>query len=131
MIITPLYAGLLALWFVALSVRVVQRRGHGVSLGDGGDTLLLRRIRGHANFAEYVPLILLMMGFLEFSHYSGWLLHAFGIVLVVARLLHGYALSFSEQFKFGRFWGTLLTFILVAVLGGLCAFQGLRGVLLV
>ena len=126
MTITPLYAGLLALWFVALSVRVVQRRGHGVSLGDGGDTLLLRRIRGHANFAEYVPLILLMMAFLELSRFNGWLLHAVGITLVVARLLHGYALSFSEQFKFGRFWGTLLTFILVAVLGLLCLAQGLR-----
>ena len=126
MTITPLYAGLLALWFVALSVRVVQRRGHGISLGDGGDNILLRRIRGHANFAEYVPLILLMMGFLELSRFNGWLLHGIGITLVVARLLHGYALSFSEQFKFGRFWGTLLTFILVAVLGLLCLTQGLR-----
>lgn len=126
MTITPLYAGLLAIWFLVLSVRVVQRRGHGVSLGDGGDTLLLRRIRGHANFAEYVPLILLMMGLLELSRVNGALLHGFGITLVIARLLHGYALSFSEQFKFGRFWGTLLTFILVALLGLLCLVQGLR-----
>jgi len=127
MIVTPLYAGLLALWFVALSVRVVQQRGHGVSLGDGGDTELMRRIRGHANFAEYVPLILVMMGFLELSHFSTLLLHGLGITLVVARLLHGYALSYTERFKFGRFWGTLLTFILLAVTGVLCIYQGFLG----
>ena len=65
MVVTPLYAGLLALLFLVLSWRVIQFRQRGISLGDGGDPRMLRLIRGHANFAEYVPLILLMMGFLE------------------------------------------------------------------
>ena len=56
------------------------------------------------NFAEYVPLILLMMGLLELSHYPAYLLHGLGIVLVAGRLLHGYALSFTEKFFLGRFW---------------------------
>jgi uncharacterized membrane protein YecN with MAPEG domain len=124
--ITAFYAGLLALWFLALSARVVQRRGHGVSLGDGGDTELLRRIRGHGNFAEYVPYILLMMAFQELSGQRAWVLHLLGAALLVARLLHGYALSFSESFKFGRFHGTLATFILLAVNGVLCIWLGLR-----
>ncbi|MGH8460720.1 MAG: MAPEG family protein [Stenotrophobium sp.] len=127
MIVTPLYAGLLALWFLVLSYRVVLMRGHGISLGDGGDATLLRRIRGHGNFSEYVPLILLMMGMLELSHYSIYILHALGITLLVARLLHGISLSFTEKWKFGRFYGTLLTFILLLVAGGLCVFQGVRG----
>jgi uncharacterized membrane protein YecN with MAPEG domain len=126
MVITPLYAGILALWFLVLSARVVQQRGHGVSLGDGGDTELLRRIRGHGNFSEYVPLILLMMAMQEQGGQRAWLLHALGATLVVARLLHGYALSFSQSFKFGRFHGTSLTFILLAVNGLLCFWQGLR-----
>ncbi len=42
MSITPLYAGLLALWFLALSIRVSLYRGHGASLGDGGDPAFLR-----------------------------------------------------------------------------------------
>jgi uncharacterized membrane protein YecN with MAPEG domain len=87
---------------------------------------MLRRIRGHANFAEYVPLILLMMAMLELSKFSIYLLHAMGITLFVARLLHAYALSFTEKFKFGRFWGTLLTYIVMVVAGVLCVFQGLR-----
>ena len=125
MTITPIYAGILAIIFFALSVRVVAVRGR-VSLGDGGDPLVLRRMRGHANFAEYVPFILLMMGILELSHFSIYFLHGAGIVLVVARLLHGYALSFTEKFKFGRFWGTALTFGLLLVCGVLCLYQGLR-----
>jgi uncharacterized membrane protein YecN with MAPEG domain len=126
MIVTPLYAGIVAILFFVLSVRVVQRRGHGVSLGDGGDAVLQRRIRAHGNFAEYVPLILVMMAMLELSRTSIYVLHALGIALVVARLLHGYALSFTERFKFGRFWGTALTFLLVAVCGVMCLLQGIQ-----
>ncbi|HXG28819.1 MAG TPA: MAPEG family protein [Nevskiales bacterium] len=125
MTITPIYAGLLAIWFLILSYRVVQQRGHGVSLGDGGDAALLRRIRGHGNFAEYVPFILLMMALLEIGGQKTWVLHALGVTLLIARVLHGYALSYTESWKFGRFYGTLLTFILLPVAGGLCLWQGL------
>ncbi|NIO40735.1 MAG: hypothetical protein GTO41_11485, partial [Burkholderiales bacterium] len=52
---TALYAGSLALWFLVLSYRVVDRRRAGIYLGDGGDPGMLRVVRGHANFAEYVP----------------------------------------------------------------------------
>lgn len=127
LLVTPLYAGLLALWYFALSLRVVQLRGRGVSLGDGGDTELLRRIRGHGNFAEYVPLILLLMAFLELGKFSTLLLHALGLTLLLARLLHGAALSFTTSWKFGRFYGALLTFLLLLVAGGLCVYQGLVG----
>jgi uncharacterized membrane protein YecN with MAPEG domain len=125
--VTPLYAGLLALWFLVLSWRVIQRRGKGIYLGDGGDQALLRVIRGHANFAEYVPLALLMMGFLEVGRFSIYVLHALGIVLLVARLLHGYALSFTGHFSFGRFWGATLTFIVLAIEAVLCIYQGIQG----
>ena len=126
MIVTPIYAGLLALLFFVLSLRVVKLRGHGASLGDGGNPVLLRRIRAHGNFAEYVPFILLMMGMLELSHFSSYLLHALGVTLVIARLLHAYALLFTEKFKFGRFWGTALTFMLLFVCGALCLYQGVN-----
>jgi uncharacterized membrane protein YecN with MAPEG domain len=129
-IITPIYAGLLALWFFVLSYRVIRLRGHGISLGDGGDPELLRRIRAHGNFSEYVPFILLMIGMLELSHFPAILLHVLGLTLLVARLLHGYALSFRESFKFGRFWGTALTFLLLVVCGALCLYQALRAYML-
>ena len=127
MTITPLYAGLLALLYLALSARVVQMRGKGMpSLGDGGIEALQRRIRGHGNFAEYVPLLLLMMGSLELGQLPAPWLHAIGATLLVARVLHGIALSFTAGWKFGRFWGTLLTFVLLAVAGVLCLCQALH-----
>ena len=127
MVVTPLYAGLLVLWFVVLSVRVVRARARGVWLGDGGDAALLRVIRGHANFAEYVPLALVLLAILELSRFSIYLLHALGIALVVARLLHGYALSFTPHFKFGRFWGAALTFVVLLIEAVLCLYQAYRG----
>lgn len=126
MIATPLYAGLLALWYLVLSSRIIVLRRQGVSLGDGGDPVLLRRIRAHGNFSEYVPFILILIGILELSHLPTIILHILGITLVIARLLHGYAFSFRESFKFGRFWGTALTFLLLFVCGLLCIYQAMN-----
>lgn len=127
MALTPLYAGLLALFFLVLSGRVIQFRQRGIPLGDRGDPKMLRLIRGHANFAEYVPLILLMMGFLEIGHTSTYILHTLGIALLISRLLHGYALSFTDRFRFGRVWGASITLAVLGVCGVLCVLQGLRG----
>jgi uncharacterized membrane protein YecN with MAPEG domain len=127
MTITLLYAGLLSLWLLVLSVRVIAIRSQGISLGDGGNPVLLRRIRAHGNFAEYVPMILVMIGFLELSHFSALWIHLLGGTLVVSRLLHGYALSFNESFKFGRIGGTALTLTLLGVCGFLCIYQALLG----
>lgn len=124
MFVTPIYAGLLALWFLVLVMRVIQhRRRAGVSLGDGGDTSLQRAIRGHANFAEYVPLALLLMAMLEMTRTSIYVLHALGVTLLVARVLHGYALSFTGHFQFGRMWGATLTFVVLLVEAVLCLYR--------
>jgi uncharacterized protein len=126
--VTPLYAGLLAIWFFVLSVRVIQgRAGPGKpSLGDGGNPAMLRRIRAHANFAEYVPLILVLMGLLELSALPKWQLHAIGAALLVGRLLHGYAFSFTQDHVFGRSAGIALTLIALLGAAGLCVYTGLR-----
>ena len=64
--VTSLYAGVAALAFVAMSMLVVRRRRRlRVALGDGGNRLLARTIRGHGNFAEYVPLALLVSGMIS------------------------------------------------------------------
>ena len=128
MVVTPLYAGLLVLWFVVLSLRVIQRRRAAkVSLGDGGDVLLQRAIRGQANFAEYVPLALLLLAVLEVSRFSIYLLHFLGIALLIARLLHGYAMGFRAESRFGRFWGAMITFTVLAIEAVLCLYQAYLG----
>jgi len=127
MLVTPLYAGLLTLWFLLLSAVVIRHRGKGISLGDGGDPTMQRAIRGHGNFAEYVPLALVMMAMLELGHTSIYMLHALGIALLVGRLLHGYALSFTRKWRMGRTWGTVLTFVVLVAEALLCIQQALRG----
>lgn len=127
MIVTPLYAGLLTLLFVLLSLRVVKFRQKGIPLGDGGDPRMLRVVRGHANFAEYVPLALLMMAILELGRNSIYILHALGIALILSRILHGYALSYTTRFRFGRVWGAALTFIVLVVEALMCLWQGVQG----
>jgi uncharacterized membrane protein YecN with MAPEG domain len=121
--VTMLYGGSLALWFLVLSARVVGRRRAGIALGDGGDKLMLRAIRGHGNFAEYVPLALILLAALELNGMSLYVLHGLGIVLLAGRLLHGYALSFTGQFDFGRFWGTALTYAVLSVEALMCLYQ--------
>lgn len=128
MVVTPLYAAILAIWFVVLSLRVIQRRRTAkVSLGDGGDVLLQRAIRGQANFAEYVPLALLLLVVIELSRFSIYLVHALGIALTIARLLHGYAMGFRSEFRFGRFWGAMMTFAILIIEALLCLYQAYRG----
>jgi uncharacterized membrane protein YecN with MAPEG domain len=127
MFVTPLYAGLLTLLFVLLSVRVVNLRRRGIIFGDNGDVAVIRVVRAQANFAEYVPLALLLMGFLEVSRYSIYLLHALGLTLLVARLLHGFGLSFGWSVRFGRIAGAALTFIVLLIEAIFCLYQGFRG----
>ncbi len=105
------YAGVLGVWFAILSARVIQgrRTPSGPSLGDGGDPLMNRRIRGHGNFAEYVPLILVLLGGLEISGTPRWVLHSLGSGLLAGRVLHGYAFAFTENYPLGRVAGMALT----------------------
>jgi len=124
--VTPLYAALLAIWFVVLSVRVIRNRGREkIPLGDGGNRSMLRLMRGHANFAEYVPLALVLMALLELSRFPAYALHALGATLLVARLMHGYALSFTPQWMLGRVVGSTLTFAMLIAASVMCFYQAL------
>ena len=91
---TLLTAGLLGLIFIALSVRVIKVRGScKVMLGDGGDQTLLSRIRSHANFAEYVPILLILLGLVEYINGANTLVQAAGATIVVARLCHAIGMA--------------------------------------
>ena len=128
MVVTPLYAGLLALWLMLLSLRVIdRRRAARVSLGDGGNGPLQRAIRGQGNFTEYVPLAVLLLAILELSKFSIYVLHGLGLVLLIARVLHGYALSFRRDFPFGRYWGAVLTFVVIIAEALMCVYQAYIG----
>jgi len=74
-----------------------------------------------------VPFALIMLLILEMSRFSLYLIHLLGILLVVARLLHGYALAYTAQFRFGRFAGATLTVAVLIIEALLCVYQAYRG----
>jgi uncharacterized membrane protein YecN with MAPEG domain len=95
---TPLYAALLALLFVALSVRTLRlRRRLRIPLGDGGAEQMVRAMRVHANFAEYTPLTLLCLFMLELQHVPLVAINALGTALVLGRLLHAHGVSAAPE----------------------------------
>jgi len=109
--ITPLYASVLAILFVALSVRTLRMRHRlKIAVGDAGNQALLRAIRVHSNFAEYVPLSLLLISFVEMSGASALLVHFLGLCLLVGRAVHAYGVSqLNETYAF-RVAGMAMTF---------------------
>lgn len=119
--VTPLYAGLLALIYVGLAVRVVRaRRASGIGLGAGEDAVLLSRIRAHGNFAEYAPYCLLLLAILELAGEASMVLHVGGLALVVSRLAHAWGLATSSGTSIGRYVGMIGTFAIL-ISGGIRA----------
>ena len=116
MIITLTTAALCGIIFFVLTMRVSQVRIKSkVSLGDGGDHALLTRIRAHANFAEFVPLCLILMGLIETYAERSAYLGALGLVLVLARIAHAIGMGMSSPNAL-RVAGAAGTSVVLAVL---------------
>jgi uncharacterized membrane protein YecN with MAPEG domain len=120
--LTALYASLLGIVYIVLGLRVILvRRGKKIALGDAADKEFSYKIRGHANWAEWVPFSVLLYLLLEITNATSTLvLHLLGLSLVIGRLLHGYTFSANPRFMFGRTMGTVLTIVTLAVEIGLC-----------
>src|SRR6202161_2062027 len=108
--IVPAYAALLAFLFVYLSVRVMRARQEaGVAIGTGGHPALERRIRVHANFAEYVPLALILLILMELSGHAAWYLHLLCLALLMGRAAHAWGVSQQPDDMRARGAGVVLT----------------------
>lgn len=119
--ITGFYVALLALMQIGLTLAVVQqRRTQKVSLGtDKGDWHLIRAVRAHGNFTEIVPMAVLVILLAELQGAPLWAVHSLGILLVLGRILHAYAI-FKCKYSTGmpRVVGIVLN-LFVLLLGGL------------
>jgi uncharacterized membrane protein YecN with MAPEG domain len=109
--------GLILLWLMAAVSRVRYRTG--ILIGDGGSAELLRAMRGIGNFAEYVPMALLMLLLMAAMGLPSYLVHAFGMALTGARLLHALHFTGAASTLMARQVGATVTFgvILLASLG--------------
>lgn len=116
---TAFFAGLLALVYLGLSGWVIGARvSENVLFGDGGDNAVLKRIRSHANFIEYVPLALILIGLLEAGGGSHGLVQGLLVALLVARILHPigmFAAPNSPRQFACRGGGILLTLVVLGV----------------
>lgn len=109
--ITGFYAGLLAIIYVYLSFIVIHhRRKNKIGLGDGGDRHFQQLIRSHGNFAEYVPITLILMLVAEINSSNLIALHASGVAILFGRLSHAYGLRHHYGASWQRIWGGGLTF---------------------
>ncbi|HYI00398.1 MAPEG family protein [Hyalangium sp.] len=111
--VTALYGAISALWILGLGINVSRVRGkHNVFRGDGGHADLAAAIRAHGNTVEHVPLILVLLLAAELCGGSSTLLHVFGGVLVVSRILH--TVGLLRQTSAIQIPGALSTYLLEA-----------------
>gem|GEM_PF-59238 len=92
--ITLTIAGAAAILHIWLSLRVSRlRRPLKIGFGDGGNETLLRRMRAHGNYAENMPIFLILLGLLELAGAHATFLWAAAIVFILARLLHAFGMD--------------------------------------
>lgn len=101
-------AAIINIW---LSLRIgAVRRAHQVSVGDGGIEVLSRRMRAQLNFAENVPLVLVLIAAIELTgRGTDWLPYVAG-VFMLGRVAHGFGMD-GGSLGWGRMVGTLVTLL--------------------
>jgi uncharacterized membrane protein YecN with MAPEG domain len=120
LLMTSIIAAILTIIFVKLSFAVIGlRRKNKVGLGSGGYDDLERAIRAQGNFAEYVPIALILIACLELNGAPWWLVILPGITLTIGRLIHAKGINeqppnFSSRVLGMKFtFGTLITLVIL------------------
>ncbi|MEP0232417.1 MULTISPECIES: MAPEG family protein [Pseudomonadota] len=112
--LTPIW---LVLWMGVTSARP----GYETSIGDGGHSVLLLKIRRHGNFIEWVPLTLILMLLAEAQGAGRFWLFAAGGLLVLGRLAHPFGLKETEVHHPLRYVGNGTNFLAAVLLFGTLA----------
>ncbi|MFN3989064.1 MAG: MAPEG family protein [Erythrobacter sp.] len=114
-------AALLNLW---LSIRIgAVRQATGISVGDGGNQALERRMRAQLNFVENTAFVLILIGAIELSGKGSWWLAYVAAAYFIGRIAHAFGMD-GGNMQFGRMIGTLLTMLVqlgLAVVAALIA----------
>jgi uncharacterized protein len=119
---TLIYAGLLGLLLVVLSFNVMQNWVRVTGNGQETDRDMRRAERILASFVEYVPFALVLLVLIEIKGAPHVVLHALGIALVAARLMHAYGSNPFRGAGLMRFLGGQLTFLALAVMSLACVY---------
>jgi uncharacterized membrane protein YecN with MAPEG domain len=112
-----IYISIYAMIIVWLSINVINHRyKHKVSVGDNGVNELRIAMATQSNAIEYLPVAALLLLVLELNGAWPWLIHIFGIFMVVGRFFHIKGM-FAGRLNY-RVWGmkiTLYSLIALAV----------------
>ena len=113
--ITLVTAGGAAIINFWLAMRVGKaRQASGVSIGDGGDQRLTARMRAQANFVEYAPFILILIGLIEFTSGPSLWLWIASVAFLLARVAHPFGM---DGVRYCRMAGIAVTMLLLLGLG--------------
>jgi len=142
--ITALYAGILGASYFILGIRVSNfRRKLKVSIGDGSAQIsqeiaanrnvaemekkmapLAKAIRVHANFGEYIPFMITLLGSLELNGFSKNAIHIFGFTIILSRALLSLGIYGKNSFGPTRFPGAILNYVLLFSLSVANIYEG-------
>ncbi|WP_226018963.1 MAPEG family protein [Novosphingobium sp. FKTRR1] len=110
-------AGAAALLNIWLCIRIgMVRTAKKISVGDGGDEDLVRRMRAQANFVENTPFILVLLAAIELARGSSLILAGVAGLYMLGRVAHGVGMD-GGVFGKGRMAGTLITMLTLLGLG--------------
>lgn len=112
--ITLTVAGAAALINIWLMIRVGQvRTSEKISVGDGGNEKVIRRMRAHSNYIESAPFVLVLVGAIELASTTSpvWLWIVGGLYLL-GRVAHGVGMD-DGKFGKGRMIGTIVTMLVL------------------
>ena len=114
--VTTFTAALCGLIYLVLSYRVSQTRmAEKIAMGDGGNADLITRMRTQANFGEYVPIILILMGLIEYQTGYSVFLGIVSALVILGRVVHAVGMGRPAPNPF-RISGTATTWIVLLVL---------------
>lgn len=101
-------AAILNIW---LSIRIgATRTALGISVGDGGNEALQRRMRAQLNFVENTAFVLVLIAVIELAGRGSWWLAYVAAAYFIGRVAHGFGMD-GGNLKVGRMIGTLTTML--------------------
>lgn len=116
--ITLTIAGAAAILHVWLSLRVSRlRRPLKIGVGDGGNEVLARRMRAHGNYAENMPIFLVLLGFLELATGGSLWLWGAAIAFILGRIAHAFGMDRPGANPL-RVGGIAISWLVLLGLGG-------------
>jgi uncharacterized membrane protein YecN with MAPEG domain len=113
--ITLAAAGAAAIINFWIAMRAGRARGvAGVSIGDGGNAMLTARMRAHANFVEYTPFVLILLGLIEYNIGSPLWLWIVSVVFLLGRVAHPLGM---DGLRYARQFGATVSMLTLLGLG--------------